>query len=104
MMGETRRNTRTTNRLRPQKQSNSRASKPAKPQQPAASASAPPSPGQGEVNVIALRMKIEEDKKHAARAKAFKASEDRKWAAIKDERIRKRRAKEEHLRESRRKG
>ena len=56
------------------------------------------------MNVIALRMKIEEDKKHAARAKAFKASEDRKWAAIKDERIRKRRAKEEHLRESRRKG
>jgi hypothetical protein len=65
---------------------------------------APPSPGQAEVNLIALRMKIEEDKKHAARARAFKVAEDRKWAIIKDERIRKRRAKEEYLREARRKG
>ncbi len=56
---------------------------------------APPSPGQAEVNVIALRMKIEEDMKHAAKAKAFKAAEDRRWDIIKEERARKRRLREE---------
>jgi hypothetical protein len=64
-----------------------RVTQPAKP--------VPPSPGQADVNVIALRMKIEEDMKHAAKARAFKAAEDRRWDIIKEERARKRRLREE---------
>jgi hypothetical protein len=57
------------------------------------------SPGQQELNLLRLKLEIEEQKKQAAKERAFKAAEDIKWERIKKERARKKR-----LRESRGKG
>ncbi len=48
-----------------------------------------PSPGQQELNLIRLKLDIEEKQKRAAKARAFKAAEDAKWDRIKKERARK---------------
>jgi hypothetical protein len=53
-----------------------------------------PPPGQQEANLIRLQMKIEEEKRQAAKERAFKAIEDAKWDRIKKERARKKRLRE----------
>jgi hypothetical protein len=47
------------------------------------------SPSQQELNLIRLKLEIEEQQKRAAKARAFKAAEDAKWDRIKKERARK---------------
>jgi len=52
------------------------------------------SPGQQELNLIRLKIEIEEQQKRAAKARAFKAAEDARWERIKQERARKKRLRE----------
>lgn len=53
-----------------------------------------PNASQQELNLIGLKLKIEEEKKQAAKEKAFKTIEDAKWDRIKKERARKKRLRE----------
>ena len=52
------------------------------------------SPGQQDLNLLRLKLEIEEQMKQAAKERAFKAAEDIKWDRIKKERARKKRLRE----------
>jgi hypothetical protein len=52
------------------------------------------SAGQLELNLIRLKIEIEEQQKRAAKTRAFKAAENAKWERIKKERARKKRMRE----------